>query len=241
MASETFVDRGADTPTGAVVVLLPADPESLAVAGGDPPEQLHMTICYLGDASVLDEEEKQAAIDAVNSVSPMGPAVDAAFAGVTEFADNDGDGQRAVALTYNSEEAHTIHELLEEMLGVENIYGGFIPHVTLGYNVTVDPAAYDGTTTTFDRLALWWAGETLVENTLGEVAVSDIVTDTPAPTGGGRRRRTRRRVRCGRGASHTDGRRTVGVRRDEGGFPCAACDDGRDLRVDRRFAGRRGR
>lgn len=35
--------------TGGMVALLPADPSLLAVPGGDAPEELHMTLAYLGD------------------------------------------------------------------------------------------------------------------------------------------------------------------------------------------------
>lgn len=35
--------------TGGMIALIPADPTLLAVAGGDAPEDLHMTLAYLGD------------------------------------------------------------------------------------------------------------------------------------------------------------------------------------------------
>lgn len=52
--------------TGAMVALVPSqeDVERLAVAGGEVPEQLHLTLAYLGEANLIPQETRQQIIEA---------------------------------------------------------------------------------------------------------------------------------------------------------------------------------
>src|SRR5207248_3157225 len=67
-----FVDGTADGAaelaplerSGAMIAAAPAEPDTLAVPGGDPPERLHVTLAYLGPAADLPADAAQAAADA---------------------------------------------------------------------------------------------------------------------------------------------------------------------------------
>jgi 2'-5' RNA ligase len=56
---------------GAMVALIPsaADIGRLVLAGGEAPEELHLTICYLGDAALIDPATQMALLSAVTEVS----------------------------------------------------------------------------------------------------------------------------------------------------------------------------
>jgi SPP1 gp7 family putative phage head morphogenesis protein len=58
---DTTPETFAEDHTGAMVALVPADPEALAIEGGDPVEELHTTMFYLGEAADIPTE-LQAAI-----------------------------------------------------------------------------------------------------------------------------------------------------------------------------------
>jgi 2'-5' RNA ligase len=68
-----------DEPTGAMVALIPTaeDAARLAIDGGEPAEQLHLTLAYLGDASDLDTSGRQDLIDAVSTAVNGMPVVEA--------------------------------------------------------------------------------------------------------------------------------------------------------------------
>jgi 2'-5' RNA ligase len=61
----------AQAHTGAMVALVPsaADVQRLALAGGEAPEELHLTICYLGDAALIDPAVQLALLNALTEVS----------------------------------------------------------------------------------------------------------------------------------------------------------------------------
>lgn len=47
---------GAEVQTGGMIALIPDNPQAFTVSGGDPTQQMHMTLCFLGDVSDLDDE-----------------------------------------------------------------------------------------------------------------------------------------------------------------------------------------
>lgn len=48
--------------TGGMIALVPANPETFVVAGGDPAEELHTTLAYLGDATEWTDEQRIAMV-----------------------------------------------------------------------------------------------------------------------------------------------------------------------------------
>ena len=79
----------ADEPqrTSIVVTLVPtaADADRLAVDGGEPADELHCTLAYLGDAETLGAAGQQDVIDAVSAAVNGMPVVDADIFSVSVF------------------------------------------------------------------------------------------------------------------------------------------------------------
>lgn len=83
MATLTAAADGSHT-SGAMIALMPTpeDAERLAIEGGEAPDQLHLTLYYLGQGDDFSEESRQAVIDAVTGVLPhyvSGPVAAKAF------------------------------------------------------------------------------------------------------------------------------------------------------------------
>jgi hypothetical protein len=81
--------------TGAIIALVPVaeDAARLAVDGGEPAGELHLTLAYLGEAADLGAQGQQDIIDAVSSAINGMPTVDGAAFAVTAF--NPGDATEA--------------------------------------------------------------------------------------------------------------------------------------------------
>lgn len=58
----------AEVHTGAMIALVPTeeDAERLAIDGGEDPDQLHVTLVYLGEAALIPAEVREAIIDSVS-------------------------------------------------------------------------------------------------------------------------------------------------------------------------------
>jgi hypothetical protein len=148
--------------TGGMVALLPrlADAENLVVPGGEPLEDLHCTIVYLGeDVRGQDPTELISQLDYVSAnFSP----IEANIFGIAQF---NPDGPEP-CMVYIVGGAPDITGLFRELKGfVEDRYPGaheqhdpFCPHVTAGYNLTPEQVTYTGPVL-FDRLTLAWAGD----------------------------------------------------------------------------------
>lgn len=63
---EQFADEG-EEHTGAMIALIPSDSESLALDGGEPVDELHTTLFYLGDAVDIPEELQTAILSEIES------------------------------------------------------------------------------------------------------------------------------------------------------------------------------
>ncbi|WP_146605878.1 2'-5' RNA ligase family protein [Micromonospora craterilacus] len=77
----------AEQHTGAMVALIPAEEDAarLAVEGGEPAEQLHVTLAYLGDAVDLSAADRQDVIDAVSTAVNGFPEVNAEVFALSAF------------------------------------------------------------------------------------------------------------------------------------------------------------
>ncbi|WP_328436886.1 hypothetical protein OHA71_06410 [Streptomyces sp. NBC_00444] len=83
MVTLTAAADGSHT-SGAMIALMPTreDAERLAIEGGEPAEQLHCTLRYLGKGADFNEDARQSVIDAVADVLPHytnGPVAAKAF------------------------------------------------------------------------------------------------------------------------------------------------------------------
>lgn len=149
-----------DTPehTGGMIALIPTEDDArwYAVDGGDPPEELHVTLAYLGDdVTDWDDSTIAAVADAVSAVAP--PTVDGRVFGTAQF-----NGECAVYLIESAGLTDLAARVREAATAVAPVppsdYDGFIPHMTAGWNgMTPDQLAEPGTVR-FDRLRVAIAG-----------------------------------------------------------------------------------
>lgn len=142
--------------SGAIIAFLPAAPDTLTVPGGDPAEQLHVTLLYLTDDNTeLDEEQRQLIAQVLADVAPDGP-IEATVTGVQGLGEDD---PQAIVLMLDSPELQTMRETVKAALadGIpvpEDRFPEYLPHLTVGYGIDPDALADRvGTTVVLDRLA----------------------------------------------------------------------------------------
>lgn len=179
---------------GAMIALYPDDPESLALDGGDPAEQLHLTIAFVAeDADTISDPTMQAVIRAAQAGSSvrseplrltvvgygqLGSADPPASVLIMQQADEDGtdhqDGAGAVAEVVRAE----LDDYGSE--GFPPEHDAFIPHLTIGYGVPVDQlAGYVGRTVTFSAGVTLTLGGTRIDYPWGEARTAAIADPLP--------------------------------------------------------------
>lgn len=147
--------------TTAVVTLVPTagQAETLALPGGIPADTLHVTMAFLGEAdeAAMSREEVVERL----SIDWPGPVTADAFAhGV--FNPDDPEREPATVLLLQSEEFAQLRPHIVELVGDESGFPIWVPHMTLGYNLTdVDKEELVQRTgpITFDRIAVMWGGD----------------------------------------------------------------------------------
>lgn len=127
---------------GAMVALVPSNPESLAVEHDEalPVDDLHITLCFLGKAADLSTFDKTRILSETRRVcDAVGHAFSASADGVVVMGSND-DGVPATALLVQSDDIVSLYDALSEALDYKSDYPSFIPHATIGYGVPVEDA-----------------------------------------------------------------------------------------------------
>lgn len=153
-----------DTNTGGMIALVPADPESLTVAGGDPANQLHLTLAYLGDdLTGMSQETRDGITGHVASMASNLAPIDARIMGHALWNPDGGpDGAMDPCAIYQVQPHPALSDARDyanmgarDQLGADypEQHPGFLPHVTAGYGL--EPAAlnYAGPVK-FDRIRL---------------------------------------------------------------------------------------
>jgi 2'-5' RNA ligase len=66
--TELALTAAAEVHTGAMVALVPSDADlkRIAVDGGEPAEQLHLTLCYLGEAALIPDDVREQIVECVS-------------------------------------------------------------------------------------------------------------------------------------------------------------------------------
>lgn len=144
---------------GGMIALLPADPEALAVEGGDPPEMLHVTLAFLAEAvAELSEEAMAAASAAATEAAAITGPFEATVAGYGVLGSAD---PPATVLFLQAPQLEALHEAVWAALadfGTEAFpeqHPGFVAHLTLGYGDFLEAAAaWHNQTVAIDRIAL---------------------------------------------------------------------------------------
>ncbi|MGY4103420.1 2'-5' RNA ligase family protein [Nocardia sp. R16R-3T] len=156
----------AETPsehTGAMIALVPAaeDAARLAVEGGEPVDELHCTLAYLGEAAEWSDEQIDAVRAAVTELAPSGPVLGEVW-GHALFNPNSPDKDPCAVYLVG---ADGLSDFRQAILGacldsgpVPEQHDGFIPHVTGGYGLPVTDLTETGPIR-FDRIRIAFAGQ----------------------------------------------------------------------------------
>ncbi len=154
--------------TGAMVALVPtdADTQRLALDGYESPDQLHLTLVYLGEGADWNDEQRQLLIDVLTAWDLPGP-IDANAFGVSNL--NPDGTDPCWVLNVGGDELDGVHELVEEVLEgmngelpvIPDQHNPWLAHITLAYteeDLHAEAARSLGPVT-FDRLRLAFAGD----------------------------------------------------------------------------------
>lgn len=146
--------------TGAMVALFP-DPKrakKLALAGGDPPEQLHVTLAFLGEAEDLDFEGAKAAVEAWAKTAPP---MKGSLSGIGHF--DIGKGQFVTYRSIDLPDLPAPRESLVEALDDAGVPAkrdhGFTPHMTLQTGPKLRRPPVKKEPISFSSVTLAWGGE----------------------------------------------------------------------------------
>lgn len=169
---EQFVADG-DAPAvhrGGMIALVPANAEDLTVDGGDPAEEMHLTLAYLGDdVSGWTDAQREAVHNLARAAAETREPMEArVFAHARFNPDGGPDGDRDPCAVYLigdgaslADEREVMIERLRENLGEASMpeqHSPFVPHVTAGYGVEVNSLSYTGPVT-FDRVRVALGGD----------------------------------------------------------------------------------
>lgn len=144
-----IVVAAAEAHTGAMIALVPSDDDldRLTVQGGEPRDQLHTTLVYLGDADDISPNAKRALVNAVTkALAGRGAVVGEGFA-LSVFnppghVKEDGkQRETCIVLAVSGREMDQVHQtvisLAEDLegrgLNLPEQHSPWIPHVTLTY------------------------------------------------------------------------------------------------------------
>lgn len=160
--------------TGAMVALIPTeeDAQRLAVEGGEPADQLHVTLLHLGEADQIPNPARRQIIGevmrAIAGIPPL--TVDAFSVGV--FNPNNPDRDTCIVLSLSGEELDDVRALAHAaVMHAQQGQVGFVvpephtpwhPHITLRYTDDLTRVVeYSDRTgpVTFDRVRIAFAGE----------------------------------------------------------------------------------
>jgi 2'-5' RNA ligase len=174
---------------GGMLALVPSDPDALAVPDGDPAEELHLTLAYLGDdVSVLSGDQTAAVHSLAQTLARIAGPSDGGYLGARVFGhaafnpDGGTDGTTDPCAVYLIGDAEGVSALrdsavagLREALGADlpTQHDPFVPHVTAGYGVDAGTLSATGPVQ-FDRVRVALAGD-VTDYPIGEEAQPPLV------------------------------------------------------------------
>lgn len=156
--------------TGAFIMakVSAADAARIAVPGGDPADELHVTLAFLDKPAAEYDQAARDRLDAAVAAINPGPITATAFAIATFNADNEPDDDRppCTVLIVQSAQLAQLHDSVCDVIGaVDGVeeagdFPTWIPHITLGYNIApadVPPGRLGDVH--FDSIVIGWGGE----------------------------------------------------------------------------------
>ena len=135
---ETMPLTAASTPasgqSGAMIALIPAaeDAAALAVDGGEPVDQLHCTLLFLGEADMYNDQERAAIVDMCRQIAAVSEPVEAETFAVSMF--NPTGDDPCVVYGLSGAELANLYDAVSADVdpGVEQ-HQPYVPHVTAVY------------------------------------------------------------------------------------------------------------
>lgn len=189
---EMIVDEPAPRTDG-MVALLPAEAPQIAIPGGEPADELHLTLVYLGDGLDMkgDEWRQDVARSVVNALQGEQITGGSLF-GRAEFNANNPDKEQCAVWLVDSSAVSVLRAKVLAALGDRvppSDYGAWIPHITAGYGMPADGLP-TGVNVAFDRVRIAIAGSVVdvpigqieADTLIGEVAMSPAMSQTAADT-----------------------------------------------------------
>lgn len=169
LSTPALAARAAEVHTGAMVALLPsaADAARLAVEGGEPVDELHLTLRYLGPAAAIPAEARALLVDRLQALAAG--VVEADGFALSMF--NPGGAEPCVVLGVSGAVLEVVHTDIAagvaawaEACAVEvpENHAPWVPHVTLHYTADVEQLAalLDRTgPIRFDRIRVVFGGD----------------------------------------------------------------------------------
>jgi 2'-5' RNA ligase len=165
----------AEVHTGAMVALRPSaeDAARLAVDGGEPADQLHTTLMYLGAAADIPEGAQSRIIEAIRGLAEGMPPLTVDGFAVSAFNPGDAnDRDPCIVLGLSGDGLDDVHgHVVEALLNLQSEPAGFTlpeqhapwqPHITLIYTddmSMVEKLADRVGPVTFDAIRVAFAGE----------------------------------------------------------------------------------
>lgn len=154
--------------TGGMVALVPTEEHAaeLAHPQGEPQDQLHVTLAYLGDdVTGWDMEQRRQVLDAVLAATAgLGPIEGRAFGHTTFNPDGGQDGTRDPCAVYMIGDTPDLVPARDAVVaGLSGMdlpeqHAPYVPHLTAGYGLTAGDLSYTGPVT-LDRVLIALGGE----------------------------------------------------------------------------------
>ena len=152
-------------PTGAMIALVPSevDLDRLVIDGGEPREELHLTLFYLGDAADTNSATQAATTFAIGEVVQLQQAIEVTGFGAALW--NPLGANPAIVLNVGGEILEDVRETIEDVLEtvwdveVPEQHSPWVPHVCLAYSGDeglVSQALQRVGEITFDRVRVAW-------------------------------------------------------------------------------------
>lgn len=162
--------------TGAMIALIPTDPEALAVDGGEPADELHCTLLFLGEADKIDDARRAQILEVCRTVAAGWYELEAEAFSVAMF--NPLGDEPCIVLGLSGVELAELHDDIEsEVETDQDQHQPWVPHLTLAYT---DDAMLVGDLldrcgpVMFDRLRVAF-GDQVTDIPLGDVVEDDFV------------------------------------------------------------------
>ena len=157
--------------TGGMVALYPRTDDALkmAIPGGEPPQDMHVTLAYCGE-DVSDLGDPGQLAQRLQEIANTFTVIDARIMGHATFNPDGGDPEDereqdpcAVYLVSDSDQLPDLHtavlDAVNQEFSIPRQHLPWIPHITAGYGLDAAQLSFTGPVL-LDRIGLAWGGGT---------------------------------------------------------------------------------